>query len=321
MSPFQRNPVRSFARPLIRGGTFLAVPALALLITRGYLPSRAPQAPPELKPAHAGTLERDAAPEVEARVTAEVMAGLETRIREQVRKAPARLASVYVQDIESGLVAAANADDDHIAASLIKLPVMGAVYEKWEAEPKRKTRNARTWMEGMITVSDNASTDRLIDLVNGPEVVTRFCADRGWDSLKVRHAIINQRGRRGLNQCTAREIGELLAALDRRELVSESADEEMWQVMCRSKKLRRIPAGVPNAPGILVGNKTGTLSKVLHDSAIVRAPHARYVLCILLTRQRSEPAGDAFCRNISRLVFDTLHGPLDPPATTTASAQ
>ncbi|MGV3724248.1 MAG: serine hydrolase, partial [Actinomycetota bacterium] len=236
---------------------------------------------------------------------------LQNELQQAVREAPARMASVYVQDIGSGLVAAANPDYQHLAASLIKLPVMGAVYEKWEAAPERKTRITRTWMEWMITVSDNGSTDRLIDLVNGPEVVTRFCSERGWDRLKVRHAILNHRGRRGLNQCTAREVGEFMAALDRRELVNEQADEEMWQVLCRSKKLLRIPAGVPDAPEFQVGNKTGTLSNALHDAAIVRTPRAHYSVCILLTRPRGEARGNRFCKEISRRIFDTLHGPAE----------
>lgn len=315
-TPKPRRHRKSRARLLIGGGTFLAVPVLVFLFIRGHLPSGSPAAG-DLRPAQAETLPEPsvipAAPPVPTRVTPEVMAELEAKLQEEVRQAPARMAAVYVQDIGSGLTAAANPNHRFLAASLIKLPVMAAVYKKWEAEPERKTRTTRTWMEWMITVSDNASTDRLIDLVNGPEVVTKFCADRGWQQLKVRHAILNHRGRRGLNECTAREVGEFLAALDRRELVSEEADEEMWQVLCRSKKLLRIPAGVPDAPDILVGNKTGSLSNVLHDAAIVRTPSTRYSLCILLSGQRGESSGNRFCREISRLVFETLHGPVEEP--------
>jgi beta-lactamase class A len=282
-------------------------PAPRLKRAGAAVPPAATTPPDSVEPVEA------AEPAIPTQATPDLMARLQAQLQDEVDHAPARSAAVYVQDIGSGLTAAANPDRQFLAASLIKLPVMGATYERWEDHPKEKTRLSKTWMEWMITVSDNGSTDRLIDLVKGPEVVTRFCSERGWETLKVRHAINNHRGRRGINVCTAEEMGELLATLDRRKLVSPEADEEMWQVLCRSKKLLRIPAGVPDAPGIQVGNKTGTLSNALHDSAIVRTPRTHYALCILLSGQRGEASGNRFCRDVSRLVFDALHGPLEPP--------
>lgn len=240
--------------------------------------------------------------------TPETMQRLQEELDAMAAEAPARDVGIYVQDVETGLSAGVNPNRLFIAASLIKLPVMAAAFEHWEQRPERKTKNALTWMEWMMTVSDNASTDRLIDMVGGPEIVTAGCAERGWDNLKVRHAIINHRGRRGSNECTAREVAEFLVALDKRELVSPEADQEMWEIMTRSRKLARIPAGIPKLPGVEVGNKTGTLGYVLHDAAIVRTPRVRYAICILINRQRSEYHGNRFCRDVSRKVFELLHG-------------
>lgn len=248
-----------------------------------------------------------------SRGTPETMRHLQEQLRAMAAEAPARSAAIYVKDLISGNTAGANPNREFLAASLIKLPVMGATYAEWEAHPEKKTRNARTWMEWMITVSDNASTDRLISVAGGPEVVLDFCEERGWPNFRVSHGIYAHRRRRDPNICTAREVTEFLAALDRRELVSPAADEEMWEVMCRSKKLLRIPAGVPKLPGVKVGNKSGTLSNVLHDAAIVHTPTARYALCVLLSGHRGEYRGNRFCRDVSRLVFETLHGPVETP--------
>lgn len=245
---------------------------------------------------------------------------LERELKSLCASAPARRASVHVQDLETGQTAGANADEEFLAASLIKLPVMATAYERWETRPDLKTATAKTWMEWMITVSDNASTDRLIDLVGGPEKVIDFCEQRGWPQFRVRHAILNHRGRRGNNTCTARQVTEFLAALDARRLVNPEADEEMWKVLCRQKRKLRIPAGVPEGPGILVGNKTGTLSNALHDAGIVHTDRTRYAITILLSGQRGEYRGNKFCKEVSRLVFDTLHGPVTEPATEPAIA-
>lgn len=236
------------------------------------------------------------------------MARLGHELRDVVHHAPARSAAVYVEDIETGASAGANADRAFIAASLIKVPVMATTYAVWQDRPERKTPAARWWMEQMITVSDNACTDRLIDLVGGPEAVTRFCEKRGWNDLKVRHAILNHRGRHGTNTCTAREMVDLLVALDQRKLVSTAADEEMWHVLLRQKRRHRIPEGLPQRPDVQVGNKTGTLGNALHDAGIVHTPNGRYALCILLSGQQSDASGEKFCRQVSRLVYHSLGG-------------
>lgn len=283
---------------------------LVLLFTKGLpFPRATAQTPAAgLRKATVGISE----PPV-SRGTPETMQRLQQQLREMVAEAPARAAAVYVKDLISGNTAGANPNREFLAASLIKLPVMGATYAAWEAHPEKKTRTTQTWMEWMITVSDNASTDRLMTVAGGPDVVLDFCEERGWPNFRVEHGIYAHRKRRNPNICTAREVTEFLAALDRRELVSPAADEEMWGVMCRSKKLLRIPAGVPKLPGVKVGNKSGTLSNVLHDAAIVHTPTARYALCVLLSGQRGEYRGNRFCRDVSRLVFETLHGPVEEP--------
>jgi beta-lactamase class A len=246
-------------------------------------------------------------PDEAPRVTREAMSLLARELRQMAGRAPAARAAVYVQDVGTGFTASVNGEQPFVAASLMKLPVMAAAYRLWERRPELKTPRARAWMEEMIAASDNASTDRLIDMVGGPEVVTRLSMARGWPGLKTRHAILNHRGRRGRNLVTARDVTRLLAALDRRRLVSPEADEEMWEILQRQQIRGRIPAGLPDHPEVLVGSKTGTLGFVLHDAGIVRTPAARYALCILLANQRSDAAGERFCRDVSRVVFEHMH--------------
>jgi hypothetical protein len=56
------------------------------------------------------------------------------------------------------------------------------------------------------------------------------------------------------------------------------------------------------------------MKTVLHDVAIVHAPGARYLLCILTANQRSDAAGNAFCRRVSRIVWEAVNrsGSRDP---------
>jgi beta-lactamase class A len=237
------------------------------------------------------------------------MQGLSADLRTLLRGVPAQGAAVYVEDIRTGLAASVNPDQRFLSASIIKLAVMGAVYELWEKKPGLKTAQSRGWMDKMITVSDNASTDALVDMLGGPARVTAFCKERGWAGIKMSAKCTNLHPP-GPNQVTAREVVALLAAVDRRKLISDGADEEMWGLLLRQTKRHRIPAGVPRLPGVEVGNKTGTINSVLHDSGIVHTPRTRYALCILLSHHRSVAAGDKFCARVSRLVFERLNGPV-----------
>lgn len=279
-------------------------------------PTTAPTAspPPTSPPPTSPTAKAPApAPPTAPPLTQARMDALSSELRKLASTAPADDAAVYVRDMDTDLVAGIGADHRFLSASVIKLAVMGTAYSLWEEHPELKTSEAQTWMDLMITHSDNASTDHLVDLVGGVARVTEWCKERGWPHLIMRNKIL-QVPIRGANHINAREIGELLTAVERRKLVSETADAEMWELLKRQVKRNRIPAGVADLPGVEVGNKTGTIRKVLHDAAIIHTPTRRYVLVVLLSKHRSEWLGERFCQKVSRAVYDAFHSPEDGSA-------
>ena len=64
-----------------------------------------------------------------------------------------------------------------------------------------------------------------------------------------------------------------------------------------------IPAGLPK--DIVVGHKTGTITKIHHDAAIVYAPRP-YVLVIMTRGMADEAKSDLLIAEISRLVYDAV---------------
>src|SRR5687767_9825515 len=105
-------------------GTVAVLPAVFWLAR----PSQLAQAHvvPRLKPTPAKVQSVTAVnPEelpIPSRVTPESMSELQAQLQEAVAHAPARRAAVYVEDVGSGLTAAANPNRKFLAASLIKLP-------------------------------------------------------------------------------------------------------------------------------------------------------------------------------------------------------
>ncbi len=288
--------------PLRRPALLFGVCLAAGCGARPALSPSASNATPAAVPAAATAPEDSARP-----ATPEQMTRLTTELRTLLRQVPGQDAAAYVIDLPSGLTASVNGDRPFLAASIIKLGVMGAVYELWEKKPQLRTEKARQWMDAMITVSDNASTDHLVDMLGGPARVTAYCRRKGWPHLEMGSKIL-ARPIRAPNRVTAREVTELLAEVDRRRLIGEEEDAEMWDMLLRQEKRNRIPAGVPDLPGVEVGNKTGTIKRVLHDAGIVHTPRARYALTVLISRQRSDYSGEKFCQKVSRLVFNHLHG-------------
>jgi beta-lactamase class A len=114
------------------------------------------------------------------------------------------------------------------------------------------------------------------------------------------------------NWTTAREMGLLLRAIFRREILTREACDEMIATLERTAR-GRIAAGVPK--DIPVGHKSGSLTGLRHDAGWVRVPGHPYILSIFLDNVLERPAGEADrgiagIEAIARIVYDAV-GPTD----------
>lgn len=217
----------------------------------------------------------------------------------------ARIEGVLHVDVRlaDGREAGIRADEPVNAASLIKVPIMVALYDAWESGARRRTRADERRLRLMITRSKNIVTNQLIDEL-GMERINACLRRRGYAHLRLRSHILGPEPN-GPNEVTAAEMTRLLGQIERRELISRKAGDEMRRLLLAQHWRERIPAGLP--PGVVVGNKTGTLSGCLHDTAFVEAPDGlRYTLAALVER-----SGRAQCRSeslaeLSRRVFEYL---------------
>jgi len=74
----------------------------------------------------------------------------------------------------------------------------------------------------------------------------------------------------------------------------------MVAVLKRQKFNDRIPAGLP--PGTVVAHKTGEITKIQHDAAIVFAPRP-FVLVVLVRGLEDAKKGSAVAADIARVVY------------------
>ena len=76
----------------------------------------------------------------------------------------------------------------------------------------------------------------------------------------------------------------------------------MEAILKRQKFNDGIPAGVPK--DVVVGHKTGTITAIHHDAAIVYAKNP-YILVVMTRGIPDEKKSDLLIAEISRLIFES----------------
>ena len=164
-----------------------------------------------------------------------------------------------------------------------------------------QTRTLRQLSELMITVSSNFATNLLIEKLGVDNIRATVHSLHGDGMNVLRGVEDNKAYEKGLNNTTtARGLQQLLEALARGEAVDEDASRQMIEILERQKFNEGIPAGVP--PGTRVAHKTGEITKIHHDAAIVFAPRP-FVLVILVRGIADTKVSAALMADITRQLY------------------
>ena len=159
----------------------------------------------------------------------------------------------------------------------------------------------RELCEAMITVSSNFATNLLIDELGAANVRARV-SELGADGMTVLRGVEDTKAFEAgkSNTTTARALLVLLEAIAKRHAVDTDASVEMEAILSRQAFRDAIPAGLPE--GITVAHKTGNITRIHHDAAIVRAERP-YVLVVLVRGIDDEDESASLIADISRLVY------------------
>jgi beta-lactamase class A len=145
-----------------------------------------------------------------------------------------------------------------------------------------QTRTLDQLCELMITVSSNFATNLLIQKL-GVENIRATVHSLHADGINVLRGVEDNKAfEKGLNNTTdAQGLAVLLEAIAKGEAVDadDSYSQRMIQILERQRFNEGIPAGLP--AGTRVAHKTGELTKLHHDAAIVYAKKP-FVLVVLV---------------------------------------
>lgn len=162
---------------------------------------------------------------------------------------------------------------------------------------------ARELVERMITRSSNLATNTVIALVDAKRV-TKTLRSLGARQMTVLRGVEDGKAyQKGLNNtATARDLATLMTAIEQGRGASPASTRAMRTILLAQELNLEIPAGLP--PGTPVAHKTGQISGVLHDAAIVY-PSGRppYILVVLTSGIPDEKVARALIADLSRQVY------------------
>ena len=155
----------------------------------------------------------------------------------------------------------------------------------------------------MITRSSNLATNTLITLV-GADAVTRTMRQLGANRIQVLRGVEDGKAfDRGLNNtATARDLAIILRAIQQGRAAPADATRQMLSTLLAQEFNEKIPAGLPS--GVRVAHKTGEITAVSHDAAIVYPPGRQPYVLVVLTRGIADGARSSkLIADISALVY------------------
>jgi beta-lactamase class A len=266
---------------------------------------------------------------------------LKSMIGRRIAEVKGAVVGVAFRDLGSGDTLFASADESFHAASTMKVPVMielfrridgralsldqgillvnqfgsivdGSPYSLDAADDSDSSAYAaigkrvavRELIDRMITRSSNLATNALIELI-GADHANQTAHDLGATNIRVLRGVEDNKAfRAGLNNTTtARDLAVLLEAIETGRAASRSSCDAMRDILLRQEFSAEIPAGLPR--GTKVAHKTGWITGVLHDAAIVYPPNRKpYVLVVLTRGIPDDKVARQLIVDISRLVFE-----------------
>ena len=178
-------------------------------------------------------------------------------------------------------------------------PADDSEQDLYKAEGEKRT--LRQLCDLMITQSSNLATNLMIQKLGIINIRATVHA-LGADGMNVLRGVEDKKAyEQGLNNTTTASALEILmTAIAEGKAVDPDSSRQMIEILERQHFNEGIPAGLP--PETRVAHKTGEITKIHHDAAIVLAPRP-FVLVILVRGLAEVKDSSALIVDITRLLY------------------
>lgn len=219
-----------------------------------------------------------------------------------------------------------NADQTYIPASVIKLPVLMAIYmmaaqneadltEKILIKDSQKMPSCgalnsftfepeidiKTLCGLMITISDNTATNVLISHYK-IEKLNQVFEQIGLNQTRVNRLLFDsEASKKGIqNSATAREIAMLLEKLHQDKFVNEEISKQIKEILLRQQINHKLKEMLP--PGTKAAHKTGEDDYITNDVGIVYAKQP-FIISVFSNNTKIHEVNN-FIRNTALELFN-----------------
>ncbi|GGW97086.1 serine hydrolase [Salegentibacter mishustinae] len=168
-------------------------------------------------------------------------------------------------------------------------------------------RSIEDLVTDMIIYSSNLATNIIIELVDAKNV-NQTMREMGAMDINVLRGVEDMKAyEAGLsNSTTAYDLMLIFEALAKGKAVNAEADKEMLHILQQQKHTDLIPALLPE--NLKIANKTGWITGVHHDSALIELPDGKkYVLVLLSKNMKDMEAGTKMLSEVSKLIYDHVN--------------
>ncbi len=262
------------------------------------------------------------------------------RIRNRIEQVPGATVAVAYRELPDGSALLLNPDTVFHAASTMKIPVLIEYFraiDQGRIRPEQElllSVEFRSIVDGspytlgadvdsdssvfervghfvplrwladrMIVRSSNLATNALIDVLDAKRVDETARALGTTHTRVLRGVEDGKAFAQGLNNVTtARDLATLLEAIETGRAASRASCDTMIGILSRQEFNELIPAGLP--PGTRVAHKTGWITGISHDAALVYPPGRKPYVLVVLTRGIADTrVANELVADISRIVW------------------
>ena len=218
--------------------------------------------------------------------------------------------SVYVCDLVNNTEGAVQ-DARMQAASLIKLYIMGAVYENYDniiAQYGQSSVDSN--LNSMITVSDNDAANTLVSYLGsgdssaGMSVVNDFCSQEGYSSTHMGRLLLAS-NQYDDNYTSVSDCGHFLKKVYKGNQESDAHAQAEFALLAAQTRRNKIPVQMQS--GVSVANKTGELSDVENDAGIIYNSQNDLIIVFMSENVPQPGSAQSTIASLSRQIYDSYN--------------
>ncbi|ERI95666.1 hypothetical protein HMPREF1982_00140 [Clostridiales bacterium oral taxon 876 str. F0540] len=239
--------------------------------------------------------------------------------------------SFYFEDIDSGYSYSLNEKAIMPSASCIKVPIAMALLKEVENgsinldhkvfvnkeemvegsgiihELDEKDYSIRELLAAMLIQSDNTATNKIIDSL-GMDKINNYIKQMGLKDTLLKRKMMDLKAReRGLENITSSlDLANCFKELHNGNYLSKNSREYIVTILRKSQNRDKLPFYMPEREWKNIANKTGSLSGIENDAALINIDKGNFVFVVMAKSLPNNIYGIVTISRVGKMMWDII---------------